>query len=65
MQEMPEIQLQSVGREDPLEKEMVTHPNILPGKFPGQKSLMGCDPRGCKESDATEHLSTHTDNVTG
>ena len=34
MQGMPKIQLQSVGWEDPLEKEMVTHPNILPGKFP-------------------------------
>ena len=65
MQEMPEMQLQPTAWEDPLEEEMVTHPTILPGKFPGQRSLMGCSPWGCKESDATERLSTHTDNVTG
>ena len=30
----------SLGREDPLEKEMVTHSSILPGKFHGQKNLV-------------------------
>ena len=30
-------------------------PVFLPGKFHGQKSLVGCSPRGCKESDTTEH----------
>ena len=34
-------------------------PVFLPGKFHGQRSLVGCSPRGHKESDMTEH-STHT-----
>ena len=32
---------------------------FLPGKFHRQKSLAGYSPRGCKESDMTEQLSTH------
>ena len=35
-------------------------PVFLPGKFPGQRSLAGCCPWGCKESDPTEHMHTHT-----
>ena len=34
-------QAPSLGREDPLEKEMATHSSILAGKFHGQKSLVG------------------------
>ena len=33
---MQETQVQSLDREDPLEKEMATHSNILPGKSHGQ-----------------------------
>ena len=33
--------LQSVGQEDPLEKEMATHTVFLPGELYGQKSLAG------------------------
>ena len=33
-------------------------PVFLPGKFHGQRSLVGCSPQGHKESDTTEH--THT-----
>ena len=29
-------------------------PVFLPGKFHGQRSLVGCSPQGCKESDTTE-----------
>ena len=32
---------------------------FLPGEFCGQKSLVGCSPWSCKESDMTE-LLTHT-----
>ena len=32
---------------------------FLSGKFHGQKSLVGYSPRGHKESDTTERLSTH------
>ena len=31
-------------------------PVFLPGKFHGQRSLVGSSPRGCKESDTTEWL---------
>ena len=50
------MQVQSLGREDPLEKEMAT-PVFLPGKFHGQKSLVGCSPWGCKELDMTDRLN--------
>ena len=35
---------------------------FLPGKAHGQRSLVGCSPAGCKESDmteATQHAHTH------
>ena len=35
------MQVLSLGQEVPLEKEMATHSNILPGKSHGQKSLEG------------------------
>ena len=35
-------------------------PVFLPGKFRGQRSLAAYSPRGCKELDMTEWLSTHT-----
>ena len=35
-------------------------PVFLPGKFHGQRSLVGYSPKGCKESDTTEVLSTYT-----
>ena len=31
---MQEMQVQSLGREDPLEKEMITHSSILVWEFP-------------------------------
>ena len=34
----------SLGREDPLEKEMVTLSSILAWKIFGQRSLAGCSP---------------------
>ena len=37
---------------------MATTPVCLPGKFHGQRRLMGYNPRGHKESDTTEHMST-------
>ena len=33
-------QVQFLGWEDPLEKEMATHSSILAGKFHGQRSLV-------------------------
>ena len=34
-------------------------PVLLPGKFHGWRSLVGCSPWGCKESDMTERLHFH------
>jgi len=50
-----ETQVQSLGWEEPLESEMVTHSSILTGKSHGQRSLAGYSPWGHKESDMTEH----------
>ena len=38
---MQQTQVQSLGWEDLLEKEMVTTPVFLPGESHGQSSLMG------------------------
>ena len=35
-------------------------PVLLPGKSHGLRSLVGCSPWGCKESDMTEQLHFHT-----
>ena len=47
---MQETQIRSLGWEDPLEEGMAT-PVFLPGKSYGQRSLVGYNPWGCKESD--------------
>ena len=44
MQEVQETQVQSPGREDPLEEGMTTHFIFLPGEFHGQRSLAGYSP---------------------
>ena len=31
---------------------------VLPGEFHGQRSLMGCSPWGCRESDTIEHTQS-------
>ena len=54
---MWETQVQSLSREDPLEKEMAPQSSILPGKSHGWRSLVGYSTWGCKESDTTERLN--------
>ena len=56
---MQETWVQSLGGEDPLEKEMTTHSSTLPGEFHEQRSLMGYSPWSHKESDMTERLFHH------
>ena len=51
---MQETHVQSLGWEDPLEKEMATHSSILPGKSHRQRSLAGYSPWDRKELEATE-----------
>ena len=38
----------------PWSRKWQSAPVFLPGKFHGQRSLVGCSPQGCKESDTTE-----------
>ena len=45
---MQEMWVQSLGQEDPLEKEMQPIPVFLPGKSHGQRSLVGYSSRGHK-----------------
>ena len=51
---MQETQVQSLGWEDLLEKEMATHSSILASESHGQRSLVGYSPRGQKELDGAE-----------
>ena len=45
---MQEIQVQSLGWEDTLKKEVATTPVFLPGKLHEQRSLVGYSPWGHK-----------------
>ena len=49
---MRETRVQSLGQEDPLEKEMATH--FSTGKSHGRRSLVGYSPWDHKELDMTE-----------
>jgi len=53
---MWETRVQSLGREDLLEKEMATHSSTLSEKSHGWRILVGYSPWGCKELDMTEQL---------
>jgi len=44
MQQLQEIQVQSLGRQDAMEEEMTTHFSILAWKFHRQRSLAGYSP---------------------
>ena len=48
---------QTLGREDPLEREWQPTPVFLPGKFRRQRSLSGYSPWGHKELDTTDQLT--------
>jgi len=64
MQETQETWVQSLGQEDPLEKEMATRFSISwPEKFHEQRSLAGCGLWGRKELNMSEQLSMHTQRV--
>ena len=54
MQETREILIRSLGQEDPLEQPP---PVFLPRESHGQRSPVGYNPWGLKESDTTEQLN--------
>ena len=56
---MQETRVQSLGLEDPLEKERAVHSVFLPGESHGQRSLAD-SLWGHKDLDTTEQLNTHT-----
>ena len=59
---MQETRVQFLDQEDPLEKEMATHSSTLTWETHGERSLAGYNPKGHKESEMTEQLSTaHTE----
>ena len=49
MLEYAEIQVQSLGQEDPPEKEMVTHSSILAWEIPGTKEPGGLQSMGLQK----------------
>ena len=52
-----EMQVQSLGQEDPLEKGMATHSEYSCLENPmGQRSLAGYCPWGCKKLDTTKAI---------
>ena len=53
MQEMQEMRVQSLGREDPLEKEMATHSSILAWRIPWTEEPGRLQSMGSQESDMT------------
>ena len=60
---MQETWLQSLGWEDPLEKELATHSSILAWRIPMGKGAWQATVLLHKESDTTEQLSTALLNI--
>ena len=56
---MRETWVQSLGQEDPLEKEMATHSSILAWRTPQREEPGRLQSTGHKESDMTEQLHFH------
>ena len=52
-----EIQIQSLGQEDPLEKGMATHSSILAWRIPRTEEPGRLQSMGLKESDMAEWLT--------
>ena len=50
---MQETQFRSLGREDPLEKEMATHFSILAWRIPRAEEPGGLQSMGSQEADTT------------
>ena len=48
------MQVQSLGREDPLEKEMATRSSILAWRIPMDRGAWRATVHGVEESDLTE-----------
>jgi len=63
---MQDTWFQSLGWEDPLEKEMATHSSILAWRIPWTEEPGSQSPWGHKESDMTkQHTHTHAHHYSG
>ena len=64
MQEMQEMWVRSLGREDPLEEGMATHSIILAWEISRTEEPGGLQSMGLKESDTTEqqHAQSYFEN---
>ena len=61
-----EMRVQSLGREDPLEKEAVTHSSIPAWRISTDRETWWATVHGVvKESDTTEGLNNNKDPITG
>ena len=62
---MQEVQVQSLGQEEALEKEMATHPNILAWRIPWTDEPGGLQPPGSQRvgHDQSDLAHTHTLNI--
>ena len=56
---MWETQVRSLGREDPLEKEIATHSSILAWRIPETKEPAGLVHGVAKESDLTDSVTNN------
>ena len=59
MQDTQEMQVRSLGWEDPLEEEMTIHSSILALKSPMERAAWWAAFQSRKELDMTEQLSMH------
>ena len=51
--------VRSLGHQDPLEEETITHSSVLIWELPLQRSLVGYSPLGQEEWTLSEQLSLH------
>ena len=56
---MQQMWVQSLGREDPLEKEMANHSSILAWEIPWTEEPEGLQSLGVRESDTNLQLTTY------
>ena len=58
MQEMQQMLVRSLGREDPLEEGMTSHSSILAWEIPWTEDPGGLQTMGSQRIDMTEHALT-------
>ena len=58
-----EMRVQSLGQEDPVEKEMATHFSILAWRIPQTEEPGGLGPQSCRESDTSDRVNTYIQHI--